>query len=467
VHVALLPLLKKDVQARSITIDGARVSEDGRPLVTDLALASSLRLAPDGTLEASGRLTAAVDLLAARPRAEATFGTQLAHGTLTVRSLDATMGPARITATGRVDGLGEPSPRARLDIAFKLGKSSVNGKIDALVDAASPTIAFDLDAPLVVLDDVLAWTSSLGAAPPRSARQGSLLAPEALADEATGPRGDGDLIARAKGSGTIHATRCLYRGFEMEDVGAKATLDRGALRLDDTRLSMFGGHARGTITSHPFEPARPFSLDQKAQGVAIGKMIDALAPAQKGTLEGTAALDLAITGRGGETPLLPTIDGSGALAVTNGKIASIGMIKQVMKLLEAAGAKGIAKDDTPFERLTAHFDVAKGTARTSDLQFRSADLDFDGTGTVGLGGALHLDLLGSFSSSVSAQLVAKTPALKIRQGSDGRLSVPLQVRGTMTAPQVGLDLDKVIHEGLKKEIQKEGKKKLLEKLFGR
>jgi hypothetical protein len=467
VHVAWLPLFRKDVQARSITIEGARILQDGKPLLSDLTLRSALRLAPDGTLEAAGNVQAAVDLLAARPKVDASFGATLTRGTLTLRSLDATLGPVRMNASGRVEGFGADAPHAKLDILFKLGKSSAKGTIDAVVDAKSPTIAFDLDSPLVQLDEVLAWTASLGVAALRHAPSGSPLAPPAFADEPSGSGGRDDLIARAKGSGTIHAARCLYRGFELQDVGAKAALERGALRLDDTRLSMFGGRARGTITSHPFERARPFSLDQKAQGVAIAKMIEALAPAQKGTLEGTAALDLAITGRGGETPLLPTIGGSGALAVTDGKIASIGMIKQVMRLLETAGAKGVAKDETPFERLTAHFEVMTGVAKTSDLQFRSADLDFDGSGTVGLGGALHLDVLGSFSKTVSDQLVAKTPALKIRQGGDGRLTIPLQVRGTMTSPQVGLDLDKVLHEGLKKEIQKEGKRKLLEKLFGR
>jgi len=64
--------------------------------------------------------------------------------------------------------------------------------------------------------------------------------------------------------------------------------------------------------------------------------------------------------------------------------------------LEIAGAKGIAKDETPFERLSADFDVVKGTAGTKDLEFRSQDLDADGAGTVGLGGAL-----------VDAALVAK------------------------------------------------------------
>src|SRR5262245_52872062 len=118
VHVALWPLLRKDVQARSITVDGARGSQDAKPLLSDLSLPSALRLAPDGTLEAGGRLAAALDLLAARPRAEASFATTLAGGTLTIRSLETTMGPARFTSKGSVAGIGAAAPRARLDLEF-------------------------------------------------------------------------------------------------------------------------------------------------------------------------------------------------------------------------------------------------------------------------------------------------------------------------------------------------------------
>jgi autotransporter translocation and assembly factor TamB len=207
-------------------------------------------------------------------------------------------------------------------------------------------------------------------------------------------------------------------------------------------------------------------VSQKVSGVSIGAVIAALAPAEKGSVEGTAALDLALRGRAGEAALLPTISGPGHVEIRNGSIKSVGVIQQVMKLLEVAGAKGIAKNETPFDRLTADFDVASGVASTKNLEFRSADLDFDGSGTVGLGGALHLDALGSFSKEITGQLVAKTPALSMRVNDAGRLTVPLQIRGTVQAPKVQLDVDKVIREGVTKELKKQGTKNLLKKLFG-
>ena len=81
-----------------------------------------------------------------------------------------------------------------------------------------------------------------------------------------------------------------------------------------------------------------------------------------------------------------------------------------MNTLEVAGAKGIAKDETPFDRLSAHFDVVQGTAATKDLEFRSSDLDGDGAGTVGPWAvSLHLDLLASFSKPVQRQSRRRRP----------------------------------------------------------
>jgi hypothetical protein len=155
------------------------------------------------------------------------------------------------------------------------------------------------------------------------------------------------------------------------------------------------------------------------------------------------------------------------VAIEDGRLSSFGVVKQVMEALEVAGAKGIAKDETPFDHLSAHFNVVSGTAATKDLEFRSQDLDGDGAGTVGLGGAMHVDVLASFSKAVSDELVAKTHALSIRQGADGRLSVPLKVRGTIHDPAVQLDLDKVLNDGVLRALKKEGTKGLLKKLLGR
>jgi uncharacterized protein involved in outer membrane biogenesis len=52
VRVALLPLFRKEVQARSIKVEGAKVTQDGQPLLSDLKIDSALKFAPDGSTSA-------------------------------------------------------------------------------------------------------------------------------------------------------------------------------------------------------------------------------------------------------------------------------------------------------------------------------------------------------------------------------------------------------------------------------
>jgi len=458
VRVALVPLFRKEVQARSIRLEDAKITQDGRPLVSDLSVDSALKFAPDGSLETGGKLEGALDAFTGRPPLDASFAATFKQGTLELPKLDAKIGTMNVRAKGTVEGVTTPAPRAAIELSLALPKSAVKGPVELTLDPTSPRVTFDLDASLLDVDEV----SAVAATGKLSASAAGFLVPEARAAEPA----PAAWLSTLTGAGKVHAERVKVAGMELTDGRANVAIDNGRVKVTDTTLAAFGGSARGAAELSLFEPERPFTLAQKAEGVSLGSLVASLAPAQKGTVDGTASLDVDVRGRAGAASLLPTIDGKGFLEVRNGKIASVGVIPQVLKLLEAAGAKGVAKDETPFDRLSAHFDVAKGVARTNDLQFRSADLDLDGGGTVGEKGKLALEVTASFSKPVTDQLVAKTSALSIRVGPDGRLTIPLQVGGTLSAPAVHLDVDKVINEGLKKKIVREGKKKLLEKLFG-
>jgi len=465
VHVAWLPLLRKDVEVRSLTIDGLRVTQDAKPLVTDIRVSSRLDISPDGEVAAEGTVEGTLAAFTAAPHLQSTFTATLRNGTLDLPALKATIGPMRVEASGRASEVFSPAPRLALDGVCELKRSRVKGRFEVLAAASHPTASFDVDSQLLDAEEIMAAIAAFSgnATAPQAA---SGLVPVANARETIAPADRESFVRTLQAEGTLRAERCLGRGLEMTDVSMHVSLDHGLARFDSIVFALYGGKAKGSLTVRPFEPQVPFSLVQTAEGVAIGPLIAALAPAQKGTVEGKAALAVRLNGAAGGAALA-SVDGTGEVAIADGKIASFGVIKQVLKALEIAGAKGMAKDETPFDRLSAHFDLVQGTAGTKDLQFRSQDLDGDGAGTVGLGGALKLDVLASFSKTVSDELVAKTHALSIRQGPDGRLSVPLQVRGTIKAPLIQLDLSKVINEGVLKELKKEGTKSLLKKLLGR
>lgn len=169
----------------------------------------------------------------------------------------------------------------------------------------------------------------------------------------------------------------------------------------------------------------------------------------------------------GQQPLAPTLRGTLVLAVDRGSLTSVGLMKQAASFLEMAGAAGIGSDETAFERMMATFEIERSDARTDDLHFRSEDLDLDGGGTIGLDGRLRLDVRAAFSADASRRMVETTPRLSFRMGPDGRLTVPMKIRGTLDAPFVQIDLEKVLEEGLEKELRERGEKGLLRRLLGR
>ncbi len=464
-RVAWLPLLHHEVEVRSVTIEGLAVTQSGKPLVSGVRLASRVRIAKDGTVTAEGSVEGDLSAMTAAPRIRAQFAVTLKSGDLEIGALDVGVDPLRVKATGRVAGLLSQAPRLTLEGSAGLKRSQAKGRFDVVV-AAQPEASFELTASLLDADEIMAAVAAFAGNAPRP-RAASAFLPEAVAADRAPADPGPSFVRLLAAKGTVRADRCVAHGLEMTDLSLRVALARGAAEVTDIRFAAYGGRAQGSLLIHPFEQRMPFSLEQSAEGIGIGPLIAALAPAQKGTVEGKAKLEVRLSGDAGGATILPSMNGAGRVAIENGKIASVGVIKQVMSVLEVAGAKGIAKNETPFDHLSANFDVAQGTATTKDLEFRSADLDGDGAGTVGLGGAVKLDLLASFAKGISDQLVAKTHALSVRQGPDGRLSVPLQIRGTIQEPRIQLDLEKVIKEGALKQLKQEGTKSLLKKLLGR
>lgn len=463
-HVAWRPLLRREIDVRSVAVDGINVTQDGRPLASGVHLDSRVHIAADGSVAAAGSAEGRLSAMTSAPQARAEFTATYRAGELRISALDLTAGPMRVKAAGRLTGVMSGAPRLALAGTAGLTNSQAHGNVD-VVFATEPTATFEMSASLLDGDEILAAVAAFSgnAAPPRA---GVSLVPAANA--ASAPAAQGQSFARllaAKGS--VRAARCVAHGLEMTNLALRLSCARGVAEVQDITFDAYGGRAHGSVTLEPFDPRLPFSLEETVEDVAIGPLIAALAPAQKGTVEGKARLAFQLGGDAGGAAMLPTMNGAGRLAIENGKLASVGVLKQVMGLLEVAGAKGFAKDETPFDRLTASFDVKAGTATTHDLAFRSPDLDGDGAGTVGLGGAVKIDLLASFAKTVSDQLVAKTHALSVRQGPDGRLSVPLQIRGTIQEPRIQLDLQKVIQEGALKQLKERGAKSLLKKLLGR
>jgi hypothetical protein len=112
--------------------------------------------------------------------------------------------------------------------------------------------------------------------------------------------------------------------------------------------------------------------------------------------------------------------------------------------------------------------LENSVVRFTDLSFASADVDVAASGTLRLdGGALDVAGRAMLSEALTAQagrdLVRYTAENK-------RVTVPVTVRGPLSAPQVGVDTGNLLQRAAENEVKRELQKRtggLVDRLTGK
>jgi hypothetical protein len=460
---AVLPLLRGTVDLRGIAVESIRVARGADTLLRDGELSARMRSEPGGAFDLDGTLRGAFAILPGSPEGPLRFDASFRGGVLELRTLRAELGPTRIDLRGRGEGIGTGSPRWSVEGSGRASGSEGSGRATlASVPEGPVRLELDLDMRRLDFGELAAlagWAAS---------------GPEAPPEPGTEEEPGAGLLERLEGGGRIRAASARLASLPLEAFDSRLVLDGGVVRLEDTRFSLFGGAHRGTLSLNAVAEGLPFTLRSTVEGVDVARLISAWSPDSAGVFRGTGALSLDLLGVAYAPDLLRTLGGRMRLEVRDGALTSVGLLKTVAGLLEAAGGRGIGRDETPFRSLAGTFAVTAGVARTDDLAVVADDLALDARGTVDLHGPLSLDGLVALAPDVSASMVARTPGLRVRQGRDGRITVPLGVGGTLSSPQVTVDVQRIVREGVRDEARRrlehkvdEKKRELLERLLRR
>jgi uncharacterized protein involved in outer membrane biogenesis len=376
-----------------------------------------------------------------------------AHGPLDAPAAMAIRGTATISGFEYADpSLKEPvrdlaatlaldGDRAELrGLSASLGRSRVNGKC-TISRFARPVLDVDLVLPLLDVDEILSFLTTSG---PASRSGGATQG---------GPAGStlGEITVRGK----LAVDEAKAMNLKLTRASAGLELHGGVARLHDVQAGLYGGTLAGEVTAGLIDAGPPFGMSAKVHGVDFNALCTDFSKDLKGLIHGTLETSLDVKGRGLDTPALrKNLTGGATLALRNGKLTSFGFLKQLAQVLEAAGGRGIGKDETPFDSLTGTFDIANGRAATKDLRLDSADLDINGKGFIGLDQSIGMDVGVVLSSAVSADMVAKTAKLKSLLNRNGELALDLKAGGTLQKPSITIDpkmLKRAAEDALKKK----------------
>ncbi len=463
VRPAILSLLLGDVRLRSVALDQGTVLAGEQVLVGGLSARVRLGRADGGPPRLAGRVAGALRAAPGAPGFRAEFDAALLPDRVRFTSLRAEAGPGRIQASGDLEGIATGRLCLSLRGAANFGRTRAEGTLAAEGLAAErPELEFHLTSPLVDFDE-LARLTGVRRREPRSTGLLGALIPQSVAAE---PPPQGGFLSRAVCRGTIDAALGRLAGLEMSGLSARLNVERGTARFENANFALYGGRCRGTAVLELSSRGAPFRLDARIDGVDADRLLTALDPTRRGSIHGIGSITLDVGGEAAGGGVPGSIRGLARAELKDGRFLTVGILKQVAQILERAGGRGVGRDETPFDHVSASFDVHEGRGDTEDLEFRSADLDLDGRGSVGLDGSLRLDVVASFSRRASGDLVRETPQLRFRLDPGGRLTMPLKIRGDLKAPVVQLDLDRVLRDGIQRSAGDRGRKGFLKRLLG-
>lgn len=203
-------------------------------------------------------------------------------------------------------------------------------------------------------------------------------------------------------------------------------------------FEVFNGSVKAQGTTAFGSSAPAFHAGLTAEGLQLQSMAD-VAGLTPLAVTGTAATKLDLRGRGFTMPhLTKALEGTGTIAVKDGKIERLNLTQEVSLLLKVAGLSADEANATAFSIINSNFSVRQGLITVQRLFMESHDFQITGNGTIGFDHTLHLRLNMDLSQSLSRRIAIASPFTKMAL-SGGRLSLPVIITGTIQAPSYGLD----------------------------
>jgi uncharacterized protein involved in outer membrane biogenesis len=275
-----------------------------------------------------------------------------------------------------------------------------------------------------------------------------------------GARGEGGAATAADLTVALTADRATMGAMALDAINGRARVTREAVSFDALECGLFGGRLKGTMT---IVPAAIPSFRLRAEVSDIDVAALTAFAGSPGTISGQLSGQLDIAGQSADAAgALTSARGTARVDIRNGVVKRLGLVKTIViatSMRADAKAPPIeASADEPFSALGATLTLAGGTARTRDLQFRSADVDLRSAGSLRVDGSA-IDLTGNVQLSEDLSRQAGRDLIRYTQ-DQGRVTLPVTVGGSAQAPSVQVNVGRLAERALKNRAQEEINKAL-------
>jgi AsmA protein len=255
-------------------------------------------------------------------------------------------------------------------------------------------------------------------------------------------------------TGTVSVKKGRFEKVEFSDMEARLSQRDTVFSLDDMRLTVFSGTLSGKAWADLGTLPMAYGARTSMSDVQINDAMAAVA-GLGGVLYGRVSMDLSLEGKGTEyVDLEKHLSGKGVLSGGEGRFTTANLAGGAAKAASLLGIGG-ESGETRFEEMKASFTIENGEVKVSDMRIVTGEWSLSAGGDIGLDKSLSLTSRMTLSQEATARIPEKRRKL-FPAAPDGRVQIPLRIRGTVLSPSVRLDsaaMNQAAREEVKQEIE--------------
>jgi uncharacterized protein involved in outer membrane biogenesis len=237
------------------------------------------------------------------------------------------------------------------------------------------------------------------------------------------------------GQGSLKAGLLRFGSVEVRNLESKLRLEARRAFFTDVKAEVYDGSAVGELSFDLSGKNASFKTSVQLDGVNLAKLLAAF-PSGGGKMTGKMKGDMKLAGEIAHTQRpLAGIHGVGHVTVRNGKVPSLMLNANLMKLAHFNDLGPAKNDPSSFNLITTDLELANQRISSRVIDIDGYGVDVDGSGSVSVSGSDELNYRGLAEITSKQGFLTNTVArLSGAALKEGKLQFPFRIGGTIDNP---------------------------------
>ncbi len=251
--------------------------------------------------------------------------------------------------------------------------------------------------------------------------------------------------------GDMHADLMQVNKVKITAIAAPVRYANDMLSLYHVTGNFYQGKINGDAVVNLSAAVPSITLYANLADVQIGPLVEDLGAQNKSyKIKGTGNIQLHTTTSGTDGKvLLQNLNGNGQFNISNGVLEGLDvgyLIQKAYNTVKGQPLSGQDTNQTQFSSLTGSVTITKGVVTNNDLLLSASKATSKGNGQIDL---VNQQINYTLQTAVKADAQSTKNDIKNLYG----ITIPIRITGSLTHPNIGLDLNNLAQQAASKEFQ--------------